>query len=325
MRYRTRVLRANHAVRLGLRAASRNPELAFWKALLDQAGALLALLPTLLAGLLMLAAADRLDLAALLRALRVLRWPVLGGSAAALLLAFTLGMLFWAGALPLIAADAEMDRRPPAGNFWLLAAKGFPRVVAAGAAAYGLSLLFSLACAAALLLAVPAALARPSTALLGSIAAVASAAIVGSVLVDLLARLWLVRAAAFGEGAAAALGKAASLLGARLGALVVVSIAFLFLEMLAAFAAATFTGFISSSSMFDPDAELLALAPRAAVGLAFAAVFAWLEVGRMGALAAVALDAEGLIAPPTPPEPAPEPAPLAEPVIEALPVEDEPR
>ena len=99
-----------------------------------------------------------------------------------------------------------------------------------------------------------------------------------------------------------------------------VTLAFFFLELIAAFAAGIFTGFISSSSLFDPDAELLALAPRAAVGLAFAAVFAWLEVGRMGALAAIALDAEGLIVEPAPPPP----VPVAEPVIEALPVEDEP-
>src|SRR5689334_20983788 len=39
------VLRANRAVRLGLRASSRNPELAFGKGLLDAIGTLLALLP----------------------------------------------------------------------------------------------------------------------------------------------------------------------------------------------------------------------------------------------------------------------------------------
>src|SRR5207237_3345907 len=125
-----------------------------------------------------------------------LPWPVLGGIAAALLLGFTAGMLFWSGALPLVAADAEMDRRPPAGNFWLLASRGFARVFATGAAAYGLSLLFSLACAAALFAALPLSVANPNVALLAAVALVAAVAIVGSVLVDLLARLMLLRAAA---------------------------------------------------------------------------------------------------------------------------------
>jgi hypothetical protein len=71
-------------------------------------------------------------------------------------------------------------------------------------------------------------------------------------------------------------------------------------------------------TFLDPQAELVALAPRAAVALAAAAVFAWLEVGRMGAFAALAADAEGLIAP----EPPPEPPPVAELVIDALPAED---
>ncbi|HUJ29459.1 MAG TPA: hypothetical protein VLW85_25740 [Myxococcales bacterium] len=315
------MLRANHAVRLGLRAASRNPELSFWKALADQAGSLLALLPVVLASLLIFGADELL---AAVRALRVVPWPVAGGVLAALAASFTGGMLFWAGALPLLAADAEMDRRPPAGNFWLLAGKGFARVFSAGFAAYAVGLLFSLACGAALVAALPAALLHPSPALFAGVAVVGTVAIVGGVIVDLLARLWLVRAAAFGEGATAALPKAASLLGARLGGLLVVTVAFFFLEMLAAAGAATFSGAVSSSSFFDPDVELLALAPRAAIGLAFAAVFAWLEVGRMGAIAAIALDAEGLIAPPAPPPPPEPPVPVAEPVVEALPVEDAP-
>jgi len=322
LRYTGGVLRANQAVRLGLRAASRNPELSFWKALLDQVGSLIALLPPLLA-VLLLAGIGQEDLLATLPAAAGLQWPVLGGIAAALAIGFTAGMLFWAGALPLIAADAEMDRRPPDGNFWLLASRGFARVFVAGGAAYGLALLFSLACAAALFAALPAAVANPSPLLFAGAALVAAFALVGSVLLDLLARLWLLRAAAFGDSVSAAFGKAASLLSARLGAGLVVTLAFLFLEVIAATAAAMFTGFISSTSLFEPSAELLAGAPRAAVGLAFAAVYAWLEVGRMGALAALAADAEGLIAEPQ--EPPPSPVPLAEAVIEALPVEEEPQ
>lgn len=313
------MLKANRAVRLGLRAASRNPELAFAKALLDEAGSLLALLPPLLAGLLLTAAAMGDDLGPLLRATAALRWPVLGGVCAALLLSFTVGMLFWAGAMPLLAADAEMDRRPPAGNFWLLASRGFARVLATGAAAYGLSLLFSLACAAAVLAAVPAVVARPSPVLLAGAALAATCALVGGVVIDLLARLWLARSAAFADPTSTAFARAASLLGERLGSCLVVTVAFLFLELIAATGAGLFTGFISSASMFEPNAELLALAPRAAVSLAFTAVFAWLELGRMGALAAIAADAEGLIEAPVAPPP---PARIAEPVIEALPVED---
>ena len=76
------------------------------------------------------------------------------------------------------------------------------------------------------------------------------------------------------------------------------------------------TGAISGATFLRPAAELLALAPRAAIGLAAAAVFGWLEVARMGAFAALAADAEGLIEPEAPPEP----PPAAELVVEALPV-----
>ena len=93
-----------------------------------------------------------------------------------------------------------------------------------------------------------------------------------------------------------------------------IALAFLLLELVVATAAGAITGAISSAAFFDPDAELLALAPRLAVGLAGAAVFAWLEVGRQAALAALVADAEGLIQPP--------PLLQAEPVIEALPADE---
>src|SRR5438552_2864484 len=126
------MLRANQAVRLGLRAASRNPELAFGKGLIDQAGNLLAVLPVVLAGLLVAAAVGWDGLPGAIRALTVLRWPTLAALLAALAVSFTGGMLFWAGALPLLAADAEMDQRPPPGNFAMLASRGFARVFVAG-------------------------------------------------------------------------------------------------------------------------------------------------------------------------------------------------
>ena len=46
------MIRANQAVRLGLRAASRNSELSFVKGLINQGGNLIALLPVALAAVL---------------------------------------------------------------------------------------------------------------------------------------------------------------------------------------------------------------------------------------------------------------------------------
>ncbi len=312
------MLRANHAVRLGLRSSSRNPELAFVKALVDQAGSLLATLPVALGALLVFAVARRWTLQGVLRALQAaeaLRWPVFGGVVAALSILFLAGMLFWAAAIPLLAADAEIDRRPPAGNFALLLSRGAARTLVAGLLGSGISILFTVACSLALLYAAPLVLARPSALLFALTAIVAAALIVGSILLDVLARLTLIRAAAFGDSATAAFGHAASLLGARLGSYVAVTLAFVFLELIAGAIVATLTGFLSGVSLFDPRSELLAVPPRIAVGLAMAAVFAWLEVGRMGALSALVADAEGLIAPEEPPQ--------AELVIDALPVDEQ--
>ncbi len=324
------MLRANHAVRLGLRAASRNPELAFAKALLDQLGNLLTLLPLLLAGVLLAAAlGDGSALQALLHALRVaraLRWPVAGGLCAAAGVAWALGIGFWSGALPLLAADAEMNARPPPGNFLLLASRGFARVAGAGAVGSLLSLLYAAACTVALLAALPLVALRPSPALLAGAALVAAAGVAGGMLVDLLARLMLVRSAALGDGVTAAFGRAASLLGARLGACIAIAAAFLLLELVVATMGTMLTGVLAGGPLLDAHAELLALAPRLAVGLALAAVFAWLEIGRQGALAALAADADGLIELPDDPQPSgPVPAVLERPrperVIEALPAE----
>jgi hypothetical protein len=316
------VLRANHAVRIGLRAASRNPELSFGQGLIDQFGHLLALVPLVLGGILVAAAmrGDALRAAALgLRAASRLGWPVLAASVSALLIGFTSTMFFWAGAIPLLAADAELDRRPPPGNFAVLLSRGGARTLVAGALGFALSLLFTASCAAALVMAAPAILLRPSAALLVVTALVGATALLGALLVDILARLTLVRAAAFADGPAHAFGRAASLLGQRLGTLLIVTVAFVFLDLIVAGAAATLTGTLSGASLFDPAVEVLALAPRAAVALGAGVVFGWLEVARMAALAAIAADAEGLIEPPA--EPAP--PPMAELVVEALPVSDE--
>jgi hypothetical protein len=316
------VIASNQAVRLGLRAASRNPELAFGRALMDQAGSLLALLPALLAALLVLGSLDA-DLVSFVDVLSALRWPTAGGLLVAAALSFTAGAVFWAGTLPLLAADVELDRRPPPGNFALLASRGFARVLLASLLSELLSALVVAGIVCALLLAVPWLVAGPSSTRFALVALVATAGAAAMLFIDLLARFWLLRAAAFGDGASSAFGKAASLLGARLGQGVVVTVAFFVLEAIATGVAGTLGGIFSGPALFGPDTAVLALAPRLALGLAFAAVFSWLEVGRMGALAAIACDAEGLLGPAEPPPPAPEPIVEAQPVIEALPVDED--
>jgi len=314
------VLRANQAVRLGLRAASRNPELPFAKALLDQAGNFLAVLPIALAVLLVVAAAsDDLLLAAEQgwRALGALSWSMLGAIATALVIGFTAAMFFWAGALPLLAADAELGRRPPPGNFLVLVSRGSARALLAGALGWGLSSLFTLACAATFLACAGAAVFRSSASSLAGAAMAGAAGVLGSILLDLLARLTLVRAAVFGDSATSAFGRAASLFSRRSGALLVVTAAFVFLELIVASVATTMTAMLSGAAWVDPAPQIIALAPRAAVALGTGAVFAWLEVGRMGALAALAADAEGLIEPQAPPEPPP-----AELVVDAIPADE---
>jgi hypothetical protein len=314
------MLRANQAVRLGLRAASRNAELSFAKALINQGGNLIALLPIALAAALIaaLARGDALRSALLAaRALAALRWPVLGGIAAALSIALAASLLFWAGAVPLLAADAELNRRPPPGNFALLVSRGAARTLVAGILGWGISILFTLACDAAVIFAIPAVLLRPSPGLFAAAALAGAVAVTGTFLLDALARLIMVRAAAFGDSATPAFARAVSLLGARLGASAVITVVFVALELMVGAVAASLTGLLSAGS-FNPRDQVLALAPHAAIALAAAAVFGWLEVGRMGAFAALAADAEGLIAPEAPPEP----PPRAELVVEALPADE---
>jgi hypothetical protein len=314
------MIRANQAVRLGLRAASRNSELSFVKGLINQGGNLIALLPVALAAVLVavLARGDALVSALLAaRALAGLRWPVLGGIAAALGIAFAASMFFWAGAIPLLAADAELNRRPPPGNFALLLSRGAARTLVAGVVGWGMSILFTLACYAAVIIAAPALLVRPSRGLIAAAAFTGAVAAAGTFLLDVLARLIMVRAAAFGDSATVAFARAASLLGARLGASAVITVVFTGLELIVGAVAASLSGLLSAGA-FDPRHQMLALAPHAAIALAGAAIFGWLEVGRMGAFAALAADAEGLIEPESPPEP----PPSAELVVEALPADE---
>lgn len=288
---------------------------------MDSIGTLLTLLPPAMAVLALFAP---LSLSRLIAVAPGLSLTALGGVLCALAIAFAAGLFFWGGAVPVLAADIEVDRRPPSGNFALLGARGFERVLRAGAVAWALPLLLAIVSVLVFGLALPLALLRRSPALLTGAALAGAAALVGSVVLDALARLVIVRAAAFGEEVSVAFGKAISLLGARLGASLLVSLAYLVLELIAASAAGLFAGVISSSSLLDPRLELLALAPRAAVSLAFGAVFAWLEVGKMGSYAALALDAEGLVPEEQESPPRPGPVLLADTVVEALPAEDEP-
>jgi hypothetical protein len=324
------VIASNHAVRLGLRAASRNPELAFFRALLDQAASLVSLLPPLLAALLVVRALDG-DLLSFAWTVLVVRWPTLGGIAAALCLSFVAGIGFWAGALPLLAADIELDRRPPPGNFALLAGRGFGRLLSSGFLAQVLSMLVTAGLALAILAGLAGFAAHPSTARIAAIALAVALAFAMAVFVDLLTRLWMLRAAAFGEGPSAAFGSAARLLSARLGQGVIVTAAFFLLELIAAAVSGTLAGMFSGPALLGPETAALAIVPRIALGLAFAAVFSWLEVGKMAALAAIACDAEGLLGPDTQPAEPTDPVPSeraiealpAEPVVEALPAVDE--
>lgn len=327
-------------MRLGLRAASRSPELAFGKALLDLGGTAAALLPVLLFAAVVLRLPHLRDplaeLGRLLHLARAASWPVLGALLAGALLSWVLGLAFLSGAVPLLAADAELDRRPPAAGFFTLVARGFPRVLGAGALAGGMLLLANLALSAALLLLGPALGRRPSAAALALVALLLATTLVAGVVLDALARLSLVRAAALGDGPLTAVVQGASLLGARLGTSLGITLAFLLLEALLGAALAALAGLAYAAPATVPG-ELLSFAPRAAVAIAAAVVFAWLEVGRQGAMAALAADQEGLL--PPPPEPVRRPpaavtvrdlyptrpaAPPREPVVEARPAPEEP-
>lgn len=316
------MLRAHQAVRLGLRAASRNPELSFGKALLDALGSLLSALPFLLAAVLVVAVAGHLTpllgLAAAAATLGKMRWALLGGALAAGAISWTLGMAYWAGALPVLAADAELQRRPPPGHFWSLALRSFPRVAAAGALGYGLLFAFAVSLGVLALAGAATIVARPRASAFALLALGGSFGIVSGVLLDALVRLMLVRAAAFGDGATAAFARASDFLGRRLGACVAVQLAFLLLELIVASIAGLLTSVLWSG--FDPEVVLLSVPARVAAGLAFGAVFAWLEVARQAALAALVADGEGLLDLPPEPQP-PVPSVLDRPeVIEALPV-----
>jgi hypothetical protein len=320
------MLPARVAVRLGLRAATRNPELSFGKALLDAVGTVLSILPWLLGVALLLAAVGRLDafeaVTATALALVRMRWALAGASLTVVVISWALGMAFWAGALPVLAADAELQRRPPPGHFWPLALRGFARVAATGAIAYGLLLLFAASLFVSAIAGGFAILMHASVGRFAMLALLVTIAIAFGVFLDILAALMLVRAAAFADTASKAFANAASMLGQRLGGCLAVELAFALLQLIVASAAALFSGIVASG--LDPAVQILSVPLRLAVGLAFATVFAWITVARHGAFAALAADAEGLIElPPEPPPAPPVPAVLQRPeIIEGLPVID---
>src|SRR5947209_15476475 len=208
--------------------------------------------------------------AAALAILRM-RWALAGMALTVAALSWTLAMGFWAGALPVLAADAELQRRPPPGHFWPLALSGFARVAAAGALAGSLLLAFELSLAAGVLWGAVAILARPTAGAFALLALAGCVGIAGAVLLDALWRLMIVRAAAFGDGALAAFARASNVLGRRMAACVAVQLSFLLLEGVVATVAGLVTGILWTG--LDPAFLLVGLPPRLAAGLAFGAVF----------------------------------------------------
>jgi hypothetical protein len=325
-------LRANQAVRLGLRAASRNPELAFGKALIDLVSTVLSLLPVFLAAALLFGVLSTGDLIGYLRGMLAVTWPVVGALVTVAALSFIAGAAFWAGAVPILAADAEMGGRPPRGAFTRLVSSGFARVLSASVLALLLSAAFGIGVTAAIIAGTVLLVNQASPELAAGVAFAIALAVIGGLMLDQLARLTIARAAALGEGAVKALSGAARLLGERLGAVIGVAFAFFILELIVSAASSAIGGSISASASLDPDTLPLAVAPRVALWIATAVVLAWLEVGRQGALGMIAANDAGLLEPPEPePEgprrPSPVPTVLerpAETVIEALPVAEEP-
>jgi hypothetical protein len=321
------MLRGAQAIRLGMRAATRNPELALAKALLDAGSAALSFVPLALAALLAYAAVRGLRdpfLVAFEAAVtfRATSWSTVGAIACALAVSWTLSAAFWSGALPLLAADAELGRRPDEASFWRLASAGFPRVAATFAVATVLSILFAAACACGVVAAAAAAIAGRGAIGIAGVALLATCVIAGGVLVDLILRLMLVGSAALGDGVSAAFARAVRVVGRRLGACVGIAFAFALAEVVVAGVSGSLTAAVSAAGI-SLRAQVLAMPARIAIWVAFAAVFAWLETGKHGALAAIAADDAGLIAPPEPP-PVVEALPLAEPVVDALPAEPDP-
>lgn len=322
-----RAVHANEAVRLGLRAASRNPELAFGKALLNLITTALSLLPMAMAALLLWGAVSRGDLEAALAGLLAVRWPAAGAALTVAVLSLTAGAAFAAGAVPLLAADAELGQRPPLGAFGRLVATGFARVFGASLLSLLLSLLFSVGVTLAIATGAWLMLRRPGPLVSLGLAFALALSIGGGILLEQIGRLMIVRASALGERPFAALFAAARLVAERLSAVVAIALAFWLLELVIGATAATLGGSISGTAALDAGAQLVAIAPRLALYIATAAVVAWLEIGRQGALAAlVAGDAGLLEMPDEPPARASVPTSLErptppEPIIEALPVE----
>jgi hypothetical protein len=189
--------------------------------------------------------------------------------------------------------------------------------------AMGISMLVRIAFFLALALWAFACIVHPTVGRFAALALLLTSGIAIYFLLDLLGDLWLVRAAALGDGTTVAFGRAASLLGRRPFACLLVSIEFAFFDVMVALVSgmAVAVALSSADVGLDPGNTALSIPARVAVSIAFGAVFAWLEVARKGSLAALAADDDGLIeGPVTPPSGS---APF-EPIVEALPVPEEP-
>ena len=298
------MVRASQAIRMGLRAAWRNPELSFVKALLDLMSTVLGSLPLLFAGWILWRTFSGLPILSAVmhvaHALPKMGWPIAAALFIGGVISWALAAGFWAGALPLVAIDIEMNARPAKGLFFRLAQNGFARVAGSSLVSIGISTLVALCLLEALLIGVPLFALDPSPQLALGMAAILTCAFGTGFFVDFLGKLALVRAAVLGDGPATSFLGAAKLLGERTFVALGIGVVFVLLELVAATALGGLLGPMVAED-WSLDTQLFAFGPRIALTIATTTVLAFLELARQGALAALATDAEGLLT--LPPEP----------------------
>lgn len=200
-------------------------------------------------------------------------------------------------------ARARLDRAVPAAALFAVVSAS---VALFDAALVGSSLLIAWKALPSAPLAVPGA---------AALSAGLALALVLRLLASLLLPLWLIRAVAADEGAAASLLGALALLGRRLGALVGLAALFAFLG-----GAASAVGGSGGALAFGGGPELLGLAlgARAATGLLAAGLKALLSTVELGALAAIDAGARGVL--PAPPVALAELVLPTEPILDTAPV-----
>ena len=237
---------------------------------------------------------------------------ILGASLVAAVLGGLVQLLAGAGAAASLAA--ELTEQPPdtRASFGAAALEGAGRLFVAGALSTAVVVELSLLLAG--LAWVGSALWMLQPGLVAAAAlAVAMAATPLVLFADAWARLVVVRAS-LGDGPVDAVANAGGLLGRRAGALLLLTLAVALVELLLGLTFASFSGLLSAGPL------VLSLGPRLALSLVGAVVVAYVDAGRWGALAALALDDVGLLPRPEPAPPPTAPPPLAEPIVDALPI-----